>query len=519
MYHDDYRIRTNSKPLLDTVLASGNAPNNSTLAVKTTKARFWVLLVFCLLAICQSCTWNIYSPIYKSCLLAFPEWNSSYLNWLINSANMSFGLSLYPISIAIKKYGPRKVTLFSAFMILSGASLRCIPIADPQTQKIVQIVAMLCNGFGGAFLNFGGPIVSELWFPSHERTTATAVASVATYCGAALGFVVGPTIVGNPVTMEAAKSAIFTLYYGEAAVCMICFIMCLCYYPNQPIHPPSEAASLKRNKQQKDQELLTDLQDTMSMYSGYTEEGFNSSSSPSTSNSNSNSNGLSSYFSCSRAALKYWVVALCMGLPLGIFQGWSSTMFSCLKPLDITEDEASWLGFFTTAAGCVGAVFVGFVLDRFAGRLKLVTELCLITATTCFGVFGLNAAGYLDVEQKTRVMIAYITSITGGAALNISVPLFFELIMESIYGWADESIGSMLTIFINTVVQISFLIALAEMDPLESKLWTSWALCGSMLVASVVMLFLKVDYRRLSVDLGKDVKETGCWFDRGVGFY
>lgn len=29
----------------------------------------------------------------------------------------------------------------------------------------------------------------------------------------------------------------------------------------------------------------------------------------------------------------------------------------------------------------------------------------------------------------------------GGMALNISLPLFFELIMETIYGWANEGAG------------------------------------------------------------------------------
>lgn len=154
------------------------------------------------------------------------------------------------------------------------------------------------------------------------------------------------------------------------------------------------------------------------------------------------------------------------------------------------------------------------ILDRFAGRLKLVTEMCMVVATSCFVVFGMNAAGYLQVDQHERVVIAFITSIGGGAALNICVPLFFELIMESIYGWGDESIGSMLTIFINTIIQIVFLIVLAEMDPSTSRIWTSWALAGSTSVAFIFMLFLKVDYRRLSVDLNTELRETGCYFDR-----
>jgi hypothetical protein len=49
--------------------------------VKTTRARWWILFVFCLLAMCQSCTWNIYSPIYPAVYKAFPSWTPSYMNW------------------------------------------------------------------------------------------------------------------------------------------------------------------------------------------------------------------------------------------------------------------------------------------------------------------------------------------------------------------------------------------------------------------------------------------------------
>ena len=432
------------------------------------------------------------------------------MSWLINSANISFGLSLYPVSIAINKLGPRKVTLFSSLMILLGASLRCIPMDDGTNHKIVQVCAMLANGLGGAYLNFGGPIISELWFPTEERTTATAIASVATYTGAALGFVVGPTVVGKPLTMDTAKAAIHTLYYGEASVCLLCALMCMCYFPDRPDNPPSEAALLKREQEQEQEQANQIGDDTISLSSTYTEEGFAKSSNA----VDHNKTGLCAYFSCSARARKYWVVSICMGLPLGIFQGWSSTMFSCLKPLDITESEAAWLGFLTTSVGCVASVLVGAVLDRFAGRLKMVAEICLVVATASFVLFGINAAGYLDLEQHERVVVAYVTSICGGAAINISVPLFFELIMESIYGWADESIGSMVTILINTVVQIGFLAALAEMNADVSKIWTSWALAGSMLVAFVFMFFLKVDYLRLSVDQGKELEDTGSRFDR-----
>lgn len=91
--------------------------------------------------------------------------------------------------------------------------------------------------------------------------------------------------------------------------------------------------------------------------------------------------------------------------------------------------------------------------------------------------------------------------------------------MESIYGWADEVTGSMLTVFINTIVQIILMVILATLPVDVSLVWTSWVLAGSVLVAFIFMFFLRVDYRRLCVDLNQDVSDTGIYFDRVIGCY
>ena len=35
----------------------------------------------------------------------------------------------------------------------------------------------------------------------------------------------------------------------------------------------------------------------------------------------------------------------------------------------------------------------------------------------------------------------------------------------------------------------------------------------------MVLLFLRVEYRRLAVDRGTRLQDTGCYFDRAVGCY
>ena len=447
-----------------------------------TRARWWVLLVYCLLAVCQAITWNVFSPIFPATFLAMPSWSSSFLSWVINTANISFGLTLVPVSLAVKRFGPRRITLFCALMVTTCSAVRCLPLRDGPAQRALHVFSMVCNGAGGAWLNFGAPIISELWFPSSERTLATSVMTVSTYAGGALGFLVGPAIVGEVATHAAAQAGVRRLFYVEAAFCAVCGLMCAAYFPDRPPHAPSEAAAAKRSA-----------------------AGGAVNDAPAVRGS-----ALRPYFACKRRAAKYWVVSLAMALPLGVSQGWGSVLYETLRPLGFSEAEAAWLGFAQTMAGCAASVFVGALLDRFAGRLKLVTTCFSAVAALSYFAFCAAAAGYLPVAGS--VAFAFTVCVAGGTAFNICVPLLFELIMESTYGWGDEGTGAMLTVLANTLVQIAFLVVNAAGG--EAGLWTAWATAASMGACAIAVLLLQVEYRRLAVDRATEVAATGCAFDR-----
>ena len=53
------------------------------------------------------------------------------------------------------------------------------------------------NGLAGPVTQAAPPLLSSAWFPRHERTTATAVASLCGSLGVALSFVIGPNAVGG----------------------------------------------------------------------------------------------------------------------------------------------------------------------------------------------------------------------------------------------------------------------------------------------------------------------------------
>lgn len=481
-----------------------------------------MLYVFCLISMCQSCTWNIFGPIYPAAFRAFPSWTDSFLSWVINSANLALALALYPVSVCVKRMGPRRVTQLSATMIFMCTAVRCLPVGDGQLQRSLVVLSMLCNGCAGPWLNFGAPILSELWFPSGERTVATAIATVAVYAGGAVGFVIGPAVVGcaadgsgdSVCRPEEARAAIDRLFYLEAAVCLCAMLCCSAYFPDHPEHPPSEAAAAKRARAS----------------GGRHEQPSPPCDAPGVAQVDRSDCGgqdgvgdIVVYFGRGRtpappsALAKYWALSVGMALPLGVSQAWSSVLFSCLSTLSITQDEAAWLGFAMTMAGCASSVLVGAMLDRCAGRLKLVTSVLMVAGTASLVVFSANASGYLPSDGA--VAVAYASGIAGGVALNVAVPLLFELIMEAVYGWGDEGGGTMISMLLNTVVQIAFLLVLAGSPPESSKLWTAWANAASFAACGVLVLGLRVEYRRLALDRGSLVSETGCYFDRAIGCY
>ena len=202
--------------------------------VGASPARFWVLFAFSALAIMQSAAWNIYAPIQKEVKLAF-QWHDDFIKWAVNVANIAFVVVLLPTSMAISRFGFRAVVIGSGFILLASCCMRLcsfIPgIHDGNSYKYISIAGMVLNGASGGVSNFGGAILSQRWFPPRERTTATAVGTVSCYLGSAMGFLLGPLIVGEPSAKEAAAARIGTLFVWEAVLVSVFLFACCLYFP------------------------------------------------------------------------------------------------------------------------------------------------------------------------------------------------------------------------------------------------------------------------------------------------
>ena len=91
--------------------------------------------------------------------------------------------------------GLRVAVLAAAFLEFIGSGLRCIPVNDLTLQTWIIHCGQFITGIGGPIAMAAAPLVSAAWFPPEQRTTATAISSLACYSGTALSFLIGPLLV------------------------------------------------------------------------------------------------------------------------------------------------------------------------------------------------------------------------------------------------------------------------------------------------------------------------------------
>ncbi len=143
--------------------------------VTTYKRRWYILLMFAVVGGTMGAMWNTWGPIARSAQYAF-GWSDGTIALFANWGPITYVVGT-PLMIWIMDVkGVRRATLTVALLSTLGSGLRCISDRAPVNTVLVHLGQCL-NGFGGVVACSGGPLVSAAWFPAHQRTTATAIAS------------------------------------------------------------------------------------------------------------------------------------------------------------------------------------------------------------------------------------------------------------------------------------------------------------------------------------------------------
>lgn len=230
--------------------------------------------------------------------------------------------------------GLRVSVLLTAFLSVLGKVFHVIPFHDKEVRTIVINIGQFLIMAGGPVSIGGPPLVSATWFPPGERTTATAIATLAGYFGIAQSFAIGPAMVPNQfVPSNASNSSSsdcperltrladyqLTKYmYFELGLCALVFFCILLYFPARPPLPPSLTSSTSQRLSTK-----------------------------------------TSFRNLTRNR-PFWLLATLTGLTFGIYFGWLSMLDVFLAKFGVDDITAGWLGCSATLAG----VFSGIALAR-----------------------------------------------------------------------------------------------------------------------------------------------------------
>ncbi|XP_072326035.1 solute carrier family 49 member 4 isoform X1 [Scyliorhinus torazame] len=427
------------------------------------RRRWLILAVFSLLGFMQGLLWNSWGPIQNSAKQAL-GFSTLDITLLVLWGPIGF-LPCFIFMWLMDKKGLRLSVVLTALLMMTGALLRCIPIDNQTVKKWLIHTGQLLNGFAGPVVINAPPFLSTTWFPPDQRATATAIATLFNYFGAACAFLVGPMIVPAPngtIPLLTAsnhhsdfiKDRIQTLLYAEFGATAFLLAVVTVYFPSQPPLPPSIAAASQRlNYRNSICRLLCNF--------------------------------------------RFLMIALAFAMPLGILAGWSGVLDVILTPLKVSQVDAGWIGFWSTIGGCVVGILIARFADFFRGVLKLILLLLFSGATLSSAWVALTCykgVTHLPVTPATL----YTSCILVGVFITSSIPFFFELLVETVYP-VPEGITCGFVTFLSNVFMGLLLMFLAFYHTDFS--WLNWCLTASCLFSLLLILLFKESYDRLYLDV------------------
>ncbi|XP_036964621.1 solute carrier family 49 member 4 [Acanthopagrus latus] len=447
------------------LLTPSHAETNSNPVNSRVYGRRWlVLTLFSLLGLMQGMVWNFWGPIQNSAVRAY-GFAKADIAVLVLWGPVGFVPWLLFMWLMDKK-GLRASLLLSGFLMLLGAVLRSIPLTDEHLRRWFIHGGQFLNGLAGPTVMSAGPYLSTTWFAPDQRATATAVASLFCYLGSAASFLVGPLVVPAPndtltgTTMTAAVSdnsirdRIQLVMYAELAVIAVLFAAVLLYFPSRPPMPPSVAAASQR---------------------------------------------LSYRSSICRllSNLRFLMIALAYAVPTGVIAGWAGVLDMVLTPAKVSQVDAGWIGFWSTVGGCVFGVAMARFADSIRGMLKLILVLMLAGASLSSTWFTLTCLSRVTHLPATAAIL-YTSCILVGIFINSSVPIFFELLIETVYPVPEGITCGVVTFLGNLVTGLLLFFLTFYCTELS---WLNWCLTGSCLFSLVLILFFRESYDRLYLDV------------------
>ncbi|XP_023288126.1 disrupted in renal carcinoma protein 2 homolog [Orussus abietinus] len=364
--------------------------------------------------------------------------------------------------------------------------------------KTAHIAAIL-NGLSGVIVGPATALVSAVWFPRGERTTATGVSAAFNQLGMALSYLIGPAVVGTPYRNNSmvpgpasnddernrrkhsihslTKISFFTgnhipkapenstadpmilrlqimsLMRIEFVAQFLVLLGVLWVFPKQPSQPVEASAVSPTSFG-----VLESIQRLFQNRS-------------------------------------MWCLCLAAALSQGVTGPWLA-MITMAFGTAVSQDEADKLAFWTIVFSSVLSLTASRVMDIFQGHLKVAIYVLLLASSAMF-LWVLLLDNRILVFHKDELYTAVIL----GIAASWSTPaLFLELASEIAYPVSEAIVGGYMIFLANAIGTLFYF---SYFVPGMGEHWSSYCVFGNLTVAAILVMYVKDEYNRTKMDISR----------------
>eukprot|EP01116_Phalansterium_solitarium_P014697 TRINITY_DN3248_c0_g1_i1.p1 TRINITY_DN3248_c0_g1~~TRINITY_DN3248_c0_g1_i1.p1 ORF type:complete len:466 (-),score=141.36 TRINITY_DN3248_c0_g1_i1:149-1501(-) len=359
---------------------------------KVYPSRWWMAVCLSFMTAVQSAVWLTFGPI-SDAATSFYNMDNVTIDPMGAYGPIGYLLFTIPVVWMMENVGLRKTMILTGALPMAlGTAIRCFA-TGPDRVYLLHIGQFL-NGITGVIGCISPAQLSQLWFPTNERATSTAITTLFNSFGSSIGFIAFPLQVGD-------GSGMMHMMYTWAALAGASLIAMCIYFPDAPPSPPSRSAAATKTLPF----LVT----------------------------------LRQLFGCR----DFWLLALACGIPNG-FNGGMQTLISVVltaAPWNYTDEvsfsaaasvlqSAAWLGMIASLIGVAAGFAIGPIADRMQRWWKaILIGLLTITAVSSL-FFALIVFRIIPSGQPWMIFITYIPLCP---ALQAPMPPFIEFAADVAY--------------------------------------------------------------------------------------
>ena len=417
--------------------------------------RWWVAAVVSLLSAQQCAIWLTFGPISQEATTFYGIDNATVA--LFSAYGQIAFLPFAPlVALLLDKGGLRVTVVVGCLVDLVGAAVRCAAVGPSGVWAIH--LGQFLNGIVGCVVLIAPAKISQVWFPPHERATATSLVTLANYAGLAVGFILVP--------WQTSTWGVVAMLRQWAVIAAVTTVAAIAYFPAVPRTPPSASAALAPEP------FVTGL----------------------------------------RALLtNRHVLLLCLacGLPNGFAGAFNSVISIILSPApwNLTDSvstsggaatmlqSSAWLGMWAAVAGVIGGMFIAPLVDRTRKYKAALGLLCTATAASSTW-FLLTVQGFIPGGAGA----VYAAVIATSLFINPTLPLFVELACEIAYPTSASTVDAVVQFFFNAFGLVFQVIGMASSVFNTAPTTMAWLTPAAAAAALILLFLVRDEHKRLALD-------------------